>query len=296
MKKMNKYSLVIIVILFTSKFGLGQFTEPIIINSNNYGPKLILNDPNTANKVPMEFRSNDVIKWEFGLRPISNGNDLALWRFDGSYSPIIWFKYSNGNVGIGTSSPNKILDVVKNGGTLRLKNSNSNLIAPTFQIANAAGNQYLWMNYNNGDGNAHIGINTVNSGNVEILSLLHNGSAGIGTTETGTHKLAVEGTIGAREIIVEAGVWSDYVFNKDYELKNLEEVENFIEENNHLPDIPSEKEVLENGIELGKMDAKLLQKVEELTLYMIEMNKRMNSLEIENSELKKKIELLETTE
>jgi len=118
-------------------------------------------------------------------------------------------------------------------------------------------------------------------------------SVGIGTSNTGSHKLAVEGTIGAREIKVEVGTWSDFVFNKDYELKDLEEVETFIEENNHLPDVPSEKEVLENGIALGEMDATLLQKIEELTLYMIEMNKRMKSVEDENKSLKEKINILE---
>ena len=102
-------------------------------------------------------------------------------------------------------------------------------------------------------------------------------NVGIGTIETGTHKLAVDGTIGAREIKVEATGWSDFVFNKNYELKNLEEVENFIEENNHLPDIPSEKEVLENGIQLGEMDAKLLQKIEEL----IKVMEKNNLVELE---------------
>ena len=129
------------------------------------------------------------------------------------------------------------------------------------------------------------------------MSIRANGNVGIGTVETGTHKLAVEGTIGAREIKVEAPPsWSDFVFNEDYTLKNLEEVESFIEENNHLPDVPSEKEVLENGVELGKMDAKLLQKIEELTLYMIEMNKEVKALRSENTELKEKFEKLETAE
>ena len=115
------------------------------------------------------------------------------------------------------------------------------------------------------------------------------GKLSIGTPTTGTHKLAVEGSIGAREIKVEASNWSDFVFNKDYKLLDLEDVENYIEENKHLPDIPSEKEVLEKGINLGDMDAKLLQKIEELTLYTIEQEKKIGRLEREN----KKIKLLE---
>jgi len=112
------------------------------------------------------------------------------------------------------------------------------------------------------------------------------GSVGIGTTNTRGFKLAVNGNIGADEIQVKANYWSDFVFNDDYKLKDLEEVESFIEENNHLPDIPSEQEVKDKGINLGDMDAKLLQKIEELTLYMIEANKKINELSNEVNKLK----------
>lgn len=111
------------------------------------------------------------------------------------------------------------------------------------------------------------------------------GSVGIGTTTTSTYKLSVNGTIRSKEVKVEAN-WSDFVFDNDYELRTLEEVEEHINEMGHLPEIPSEAEVTENGINLGEMDAKLLQKIEELTLYMIDMNKRMNEIEQENLELK----------
>jgi hypothetical protein len=102
-----------------------------------------------------------------------------------------------------------------------------------------------------------------------------NGSLGIGTTTTGSHKLAVEGSIGAREIKVQATGWSDFVFKKEYTLPTLEEVEKHINEKCHLQDIPSEEEVLKNGINLGEMDSKLLQKIEELTLYSINQNKKI---------------------
>ncbi len=113
------------------------------------------------------------------------------------------------------------------------------------------------------------------------------GTIGIGTTTTGTHKLAVEGSIGAREVTVETDTWSDFVFDDDYSLRALEDVEAHIAEYKHLPEIPSENEVVKNGIELGKMDAKLLQKIEELTLYLIEQNKRIKALEAKNEELMK---------
>lgn len=91
--------------------------------------------------------------------------------------------------------------------------------------------------------------------------------------------VAVEGNIRANEIKIESLPWSDFVFSSNYRLRSLGEVENFIKTNNHLPDIPSEDEVKENGISLGDMDAKLLQKIEELTLYVIAQEKKINELE-----------------
>ncbi len=132
--------------------------------------------------------------------------------------------------------------------------------APIFKVLNGSSDSYF----------------TVNS----------DGNCGIGTSETGPHKLAVEGTIGSREIKVQASGWYDFVFDEGYNLRSLEEVESYIETNKHLPEIPSENEVLENGIELGDMNGKLLQKIEELTLYMIEMNKEMKSQKEEINLLK----------
>ena len=119
------------------------------------------------------------------------------------------------------------------------------------------------------------------------MTLNHDGNLGIGTIITGNHKLAVEGSIGAREIKVEANGWSDFVFYDDYKLPTLKEVENHIKEKGHLKDIPSAKEVEKNGFFLGAMDAKLLQKIEELTLYTIEQEKKIKSLEKQNSKIEK---------
>ena len=106
------------------------------------------------------------------------------------------------------------------------------------------------------------------------------GQVGIGTTDFGSFKLTVEGKIGAREVrVTSASPWPDYVFNKKYELKNLYSLESYIRQNNHLPNIPSAQEVNDNGIELGKMNAKLLEKIEELTLYIIDLNKKIDNLE-----------------
>ncbi|CAC9972473.1 hypothetical protein [Flavobacterium panici] len=105
------------------------------------------------------------------------------------------------------------------------------------------------------------------------------GNVGIGTITTGAHKLAVEGSIGAREVKVQATGWADFVFKKEYNLPTLEEVETHIKAKGHLENIPNEAEVLKNGISLGEMNAKLLQKIEELTLYVIEQNKQIANLQ-----------------
>ena len=91
-----------------------------------------------------------------------------------------------------------------------------------------------------------------------------------------------EGKVTAEEIEVKADVWADDVFETEYDLNSIKEVEEYIQQNNHLPDVPSEKEVMENGINLGDMDAVLLRKIEELTLYVIDLKK-------ENEELREMI-------
>ena len=121
------------------------------------------------------------------------------------------------------------------------------------------------------DGN---GVDITNTSKVQLISTYftnNQGCIGIGT-DNPQNKLDVVGTIRATEVKVEAG-WSDFVFDKDYKLPTLQEVENHINEHKHLPDIPSEKEVKENGVSLGEMQAKLLQKIEELTLYVIKQDK-----------------------
>lgn len=88
------------------------------------------------------------------------------------------------------------------------------------------------------------------------------------------HALSVNGSIRAKEVKVEAG-WADYVFDKKYPLRSLKEVENYIGQNKHLPDVPSAAEVAKNGVKVGETEALLLKKIEELTLYLIEKDKQL---------------------
>ncbi|WP_394973687.1 Ig-like domain-containing protein [uncultured Croceitalea sp.] len=95
------------------------------------------------------------------------------------------------------------------------------------------------------------------------------------------YKLAVEGKIRTREVRVDQDTWPDYVFTKDYDLSSLEEVQRHIKEKGHLPNIPSAKEVAVNGIELGEMNKLLLEKIEELTLHLIQIRKEIEKLKKE---------------
>jgi hypothetical protein len=129
-------------------------------------------------------------------------------------------------------------------------------------------------------------ITYLNSGNFLIRNT---GAVGIGTTAAipAGIKLAVNGKVNCKEVEVTLAGWSDFVFNSDYKLRSLYDVENFIAVNKHLPDVPSEREVLENGVNLGDMNSILLQKIEELTLYMIDLKKENDVLKARVSKLEK---------
>ncbi|PWK02273.1 hypothetical protein BC749_101336 [Flavobacterium araucananum] len=113
------------------------------------------------------------------------------------------------------------------------------------------------------------------------------GNFGIGTTNPDS-KLTVAGNIHAREVkvTVSAGAVPDYVFANDYKLKSLDDVEKYIKQNSHLPEIPSAQEIEKNGLMLAEMNLNLLKKMEEMTLYMIEQNREIKNLKKENETLK----------
>jgi hypothetical protein len=117
------------------------------------------------------------------------------------------------------------------------------------------------------------------------MTVLANGNLGIGIASP-NEKLAVNGKIRAQEIKVETANWPDYVFAKDYQLPSLKKTEQHIKEKGHLLGMPSAEEVKTNGVDLGEMNAKLLEKIEELTLYLIGLDKKVNTLSSENKELK----------
>ena len=195
----------------------------------------------------------------------------------------------DGNVGIGTTSPNAKLDIK---GDLKLGNGSTytDLIFKTgTTISGTNGVFEILPKTMPGSGTARQTTyfkNASHSNGKTEHNVVVDGNVGIGTTNPGSWRLAVNGQIRAKEIKVETG-WSDFVFYDNYNLPTLKEVEKYIKEKGHLKDIPSAKEVEKHGIFLGEMDAKLLQKIEELTLYTIEQEKKIKSQENKISALEK---------
>lgn len=158
-----------------------------------------------------------------------------------------------------------------------------NLNAPT------EGNTFPW-----GIVAANVGTRPLfawENGNTQLMRIAANGNVTIGTALTPTaYKLAVGGKIIAEELKVklQSAGWPDYVFGEDYILPTLAEVEKQIKENGHLKNVPSATEIKTNGLEVGEMARIQQEKIEELTLYIIELNKRLEAQD-------KRMQLLEAT-
>lgn len=222
---------------------------------------------------------------------------------------------TNGNVGIGTKTPESRLSVA---GSLTINGSLSNTLQRPLITAgtlengeirgySGAGNAYDdgFLRLSAGAGTSSYvksfidlsGYSTVPdmNGNIvfgtygsERMRIDRNGYVSIGTKAPDA-LLTVNGTIHSSEVKVNLNFPApDYVFKDDYNLRSLQEVENYIKENSHLPEIPSAKEFEKNGINISEMNMALLKKIEELTLYVIEMKKDISMLKQENELLKSK--------
>ena len=178
--------------------------------------------------------------------------------------------YVNGMMGLGTSFPSSKLHVVGTGGfSIDLK---VNGRISTGDAQNGGG---MWVSEANG---MFVGQSSANSlgffNNGWGFVLNSSGNVGVGTISP-DEKLTVNGKIHATSIKIESTVPTpDYVFENSYQLLSLEEIKAYIDKNKHLPEVPSAKEIEKNGIDVGEMNMLLLKKVEELTLYVIELKKR----------------------
>jgi hypothetical protein len=239
---------------------------------------------------------------ELGFLPaVPRGYFQAFDRSAGAFrqlnldgSPLILNQFSGANVGIGTATPLGALDIAAANTWSYFRQNSGGNPSPSMPFGIALGN-------NRSDGQAEANIvfgnvrldigSWIGSTYTGALSVLSGGYVGIGTTSP-QHLLHVAGTIGAEEVIV-SSTGADYVFGPGYRLPSLTEVAAYIADHHHLPDIPSAAEMKERGVGVADMQAKLLAKIEELTLHMIHAEERNNRLEQENRELKRAVQRIQ---
>ena len=155
--------------------------------------------------------------------------------------------------------------------TLRIGVSNDNYTRGEIEIENN----------NSPSSSIFFKTSNTNGGATVRMKITGNGNVGIGTTSPDA-KLTVKGDIHAEQVKVDLDVPApDYVFKEGYDLKSLQEIQDYIKEHGHLPNIPSAKEMEEDGIELGGMNMKLLEKIEELTLYTIHQEEKLTEKEMQ---------------
>ena len=217
------------------------------------------------------FTSSTHRVWQWSKRPSSDSHMLRLFYFNGS----AW------------TGPFMSVNPVSNSTEFRGPVSNSN--EGVLKIVSASSNTYMMIGLNTEYAflQSHAGrplrINELGN---NVYMNVSGGSVGIGTA-TVDAKLTVKGDIHANEVRVDLSVpGPDYVFEKNYALPSLSEVEAYITANKHLAEIPSAEQMKQNGLNVGDMNLLLLKKMEEMTLYMIEMKKEIKALQEENEKLK----------
>ncbi|WP_459211301.1 prefoldin domain-containing protein [Aquimarina rhabdastrellae] len=233
-------------------YGTNPFTDKAAFEGSNYGFRWMFRKTNNRDS-EAQHTLNEYMR-------LTRDGSLAI----GTDNPGVHKLAIAGDVSVGATGNASLFARHING-----KKSNS------FDAEN------LYINYGTGH-DVFIGSDTTSGSDLFVT----NGNIGIGTHDTRGYLLAVAGKAVAEEVnIMLQSNWPDFVFEKEYNLPTLAEVENHITEKGHLKDIPSAAEVEQNGIFLGEMDSKLLQKIEELTLYTIAQEKKIKALETQNTRI-----------
>lgn len=216
----------------------------------------------------------------------SEGNNKIAFRYDGK-------------VGIGTESPSELLEVT---GNIKISGESKDLIfgssathikenANSLEFTSHASLRFYIDEYNNSSDDKFQVFGNLTEGSTtgSLFTVEENGNVGVGI-DNPTQKLQVAGTVYSTEVKVElaAGQGPDYVFEPDYNLRTLKETKEYITENKHLPEIPTAKEMETDGVDLGDMNMRLLKKIEELTLYQIELLERLEKAEVKIQQLENK--------
>jgi hypothetical protein len=295
---MNKHYFLLVVFVMLCILSFGQEATYYKLNfvksdgTVNTDPTYFFRDDQVKDRTNLKLRLGDETSSDFEIGYISYQDAKWYKKFSINGSGTGYF---SGNLGIGISSPNSKLHVV--GGNLDIGNTSGEYLlrfrrksdaAPVgqvgllnttnFKLAHYGGGGYFTFFTNHGDKTE------------ERLRIANNGNVGVGTT-TPSAKLDVAGTIRATEIKVEAQT-ADFVFEDNYPLRTLDEVEAFIKENCHLADFCSAKEMKSSGVNLAEMNKLLLQKIEELTLYAIEQEGKLKEKDRTVENLKSEMENL----
>ena len=258
--------------------GTNNPTEKLTINATN--PAIRFTNANVE-KGYLENSGNNVRLGTYGTNSLGN----LVFTIRGSDKMII---DPNGNFGIATSSPSGKFQIasgyeaslVSHGYLMLGFESSTNLVMDNNEIMARSNGAPSQLYLQNEGGNVTIGDPTYFNSSHKLGvegNMVVTGGLRIGTTTSpGGYKLAVDGKAICTELIVRTVPnWPDYVFAGDHKLTSLDEVEEFIKKNNHLPGIPSAKTIEANGISVGEMQKMQMEKIEELTLYIIELKKEM---------------------